>query len=194
MLRIEIPRPSKLPRYGAQSVAQPYDRYIPFCSAGVIALAIFSSTSDQQFGHLNGHHLGDRAGRGHSQRQSPRVIPIPLASCSEQRIIVRRVLSGSIPKESPMTERRRKMLRNVFVICEVGSKIDTIIDILRRLKLSPLNEVDTSTRHFYHSYTSLQLIAKADVVCAIIEENSTPGVFLENTFGAPSTCVRIVPP
>lgn len=72
-----------------------------------------------------------------------------------------------------MTTKERKRSRSVFVICKVGSNIRPLIETLRGLNLEPLNDVVAQ------GSSTLELITKADLVCAVIEESSNPNVFME---------------
>lgn len=85
--------------------------------------------------------------------------------------------------------------RSVFVICEAGSDISPLIEILRNLGLDILNAEDAFGPSTFIVGSTQQLITKADVVCAFLRDENSPNVYLELGYalGLPRPVVIISP-
>lgn len=78
-----------------------------------------------------------------------------------------------------MSRSRSAKQRSVFVVCKAGSDIHILVDTLQDLGLHTLNTDDILTPNTTIAATTEELIAAADIVCAVLDESNSPNVYYE---------------
>jgi hypothetical protein len=74
---------------------------------------------------------------------------------------------------------RLRKPRSVFVICESGSDVKSLVAVLQKLGLERLTPEDATGAAGSGVTGTRRLISSADIVCAVLEERNGPGVYFE---------------
>jgi nucleoside 2-deoxyribosyltransferase len=74
---------------------------------------------------------------------------------------------------------RSRKPRSVFVICESGSDVKSLVAVLQKLGLERLTPEDATGAAGSGVTGTRRLISSADIVCAVLEERNGPGVYFE---------------
>ena len=74
---------------------------------------------------------------------------------------------------------RQRKARSVFVICEGGSDVKVLTAVLQDLGLQRLTVEDAAGAYGSIVAGTRELISSADLICAVLQEQNSPDVYLE---------------